>query len=116
VHAGFGHQTIDRNGVLTHLPFFWKLDRSNWRWHLETALVELPDQWPICDPTCILERHGRWFLITAQSPLPWFVEQPLRTVVYEFSWHGLFDWHAQNHKPWFGRWFRPGLCKIFRNT
>lgn len=89
VYAGFGHRTTTDSGVLTHHPFVWRLLTNRWRYKLESGLVELPDRWRICDPTCILERGGKWFLITAQSPLAWLVEQPLRTVVYEFDWQGV---------------------------
>lgn len=90
LYAGFGHQTLHESGELRHYPFLWRLDLRGPRTRLETRLVELPGMWPLCDPTCVLERGGKTYLITAQSPLAWFSQQPLRTAVYEFSWQELF--------------------------
>jgi hypothetical protein len=89
LYAGFGHRTLDLASGLRHDPFVWRLDLRGRRCRLDARVVELPDRWALCDPTCVLERGGRTYLITAQSPLAWFSEQPLRTAVYEFSWHEL---------------------------
>jgi hypothetical protein len=91
LYAGFGHQTLHPSGQLRHYPFLWRLDLRGPLARLETRVVELPGMWPLCDPTCVLERGGNNYLITAQSPLSWFSEQPLRTAVYEFSWQELFE-------------------------
>ena len=91
LYAGFGHRTLHESGELRHYPFLWRLDLRGPRVRLETRLVELPGMWPLCDPTCVLERGGKTYLITAQSPLSWFSEQPLRNAVYEFSWQNLFE-------------------------
>jgi len=94
--VGFGHRTVQEGDTLRHLPFVWRLRTKGRRYRLEAHLVDLPEMWPLCDPTCIIERGGNWYLITAQSPLAWFVDQPLRTAVYEFSWQTVFEQYGRN--------------------
>jgi hypothetical protein len=85
VFVGFGHQTLEDGRTVAHKPFAWRLDTGTW--DLQTQEVDpRAFSWKITDPTSVVERGGRYFLITAESQLPWFGPlQDLATRVYELT-------------------------------
>ena len=81
---GFGHRTIGAGWDVRHVPFAWTLDVSGEAPALETRPLG-GSRAAIVDPTCVVERDGRRYLITAESDRPWFVPQRYRTNVYELA-------------------------------
>lgn len=78
--VGFGHYTVEEDGILKHQPFLWKFN-------LRTKTVEtkvLHDLGStIFDPVCIIQMDGDFYLISAESEHPWFVEQDYMTRIWK---------------------------------
>jgi hypothetical protein len=80
-YYGFGHETRGSGWDVRHVPFSWTLDLGG-----EVPIVRVAPlagfRSTVADPTCVVERAGTRFLITAESDRPWFVPQSYRTNVY----------------------------------
>jgi hypothetical protein len=73
VYIGFGHRTTLVNGVVAHTPFAWRLlvDDENGP-SIQITPVKGRFDRVITDPTCVISHRGRFFLVTAESHMPWF--------------------------------------------
>ena len=91
-YYGFGQETLGAGWEVRHVPFSWTLALTGDAPALQTT--SLPGfGLAITDPTCVVERGGSRYLITAESDRPWFVPQHYRTNVYEIT--GLDRQHTQ---------------------
>jgi hypothetical protein len=83
VYVGFGHRTTTTSASVRHTPFVWRLDVDNWQ--VTFAEVDIHLERAITDPTCIIRHNGKFYLVTAESHLPWFGVQEFFTCIYELQ-------------------------------
>jgi hypothetical protein len=83
-YFGFGHKTYVNNDILKHDIFKWIINFENNKPTLIITDVEQPiNSKNICDPTSIIQIDNKKYLFTAETDLPWFVEQDYVNNVYE---------------------------------
>lgn len=88
-YYGFGHRTYQKSDdILRHDIYFWVLLFDDDDQVIRLKIIDI-DQ-PIAsrnltDPTCVLQAADSLYLVTAESDLAWFHDQPYVTNVYKLE-------------------------------
>jgi len=85
-YFGFGHRTYWKNGLFLHDPFLWIISFEKEIPQLVIHDLEKPaNAQSIMDPTSVIMVDNKYYMLTAETVLPWFSDQDYITNLYEIK-------------------------------
>jgi hypothetical protein len=81
---GLGHRT-HYTPRLTHDPFYYVIEKKVDSFSIQISKINVNDRPAIFDPCCLYKTDDHWFVVSAESELPWYKHQNLKTRLYELN-------------------------------